>query len=256
MEEEDNDDEDYPRISEYCFSIDTNGLICAMKDLGEKTRWPQKNEKETSFKDKSKWCAFHEDFDHLTDECIGLRKEIGYLLRKGHFKQLLGRKKSRIQDPEEVPQKADPLPLDAQFINFISGGSDICGTSYSSAKRHAKETKLENGERPVISTTLTNNKRIFFDEEDKTSIQDPHHDGWIITLFIANHYVRRILVDRGSSVNIIQYDVLKKMNISDSEIVPRSSVLVGFIGETKKTMRDIKLSIYIEGVNSYQNFVL
>jgi len=84
--------------------------------------------------------------------------------------------------------------------------------------------------------------------------QDPHHDSLVITLFIANHYVRRILIDEGSSVNIIQYEVLKKMNNPESEIVPRSSVLVGFSGETKNMLGDIKLPIYIEGVNTMQNF--
>ncbi|XP_021971945.1 uncharacterized protein LOC110867116 [Helianthus annuus] len=38
----------------------------------------------------------------------------------------------------------------------------------------------------------------------------------------------QILIDGGSSVNIIQVDVLKKMNISESEIIPRSSVLIAY----------------------------
>ncbi len=55
-------------------------------------------------------------------------------------------------------------------------------------------------------------------------------------------------------VNIIQLDALKKMDNPDSEIIPRSSVLVGFSGATKNTLGDIKLPIYIEGVNSFQKF--
>ncbi|XP_021992015.1 uncharacterized protein LOC110888818 [Helianthus annuus] len=122
------DEEEYPRISEYCFSIDNSELMLALQNLGEKARWPKKNEKSTTFEDKSKWCAYHEDFGHLTDECIALRREIGYLLSKGHLKELLGRKKSRIQDPEKVPERAAPPPATAQIINFISEGSDIYGT--------------------------------------------------------------------------------------------------------------------------------
>ncbi|XP_076936793.1 uncharacterized protein LOC143604093 [Bidens hawaiensis] len=187
-------------------SIATTSVVTAnndVSDLGEKTRWPQKNEKSTSFKDKSKWCAFYEDFGHMTDDCIGMRREIGYLPSKGHFKKLLGRKKSRIQDLEEVLEKAAPPLANAQVINFISGGLDMCGTSFSLVKRHAIETNLENGERPVRTTTLNNEKIISFDEEDRMSIQDPHNVGLVITVFIANHYVCKILVDVGSSVNII-----------------------------------------------------
>ncbi|XP_076881972.1 uncharacterized protein LOC143530278 [Bidens hawaiensis] len=156
----------------------------------------------------------------MIDDSIGLKREIGYLLGKGHFKELIRRKKSRIQDPEKIPQKAAPPPRDAQIINFISGGSDIFGTSFSSGKRHAKETKLENGERPIRTTTLTDQRVIIFDKEDHMHFQDPHNDGLIINLFIASHYVRRILVDGGSSVNAIQADVLKKMNIPETELIP------------------------------------
>ena len=85
---------------------------------------------------------------------------------------------------------------------------------------------------------------------DRQDIQDPHHDRLVITLYIANHIVRWILVDGGSSVNIILLDSLKRMNISKSEIVARSSILIGFYGETKHTIGKIKLPIYIEGVNS------
>jgi hypothetical protein len=251
---EDSDDEDYPLVSEYCFSTDIGGLMCAMQDLGEKARWPKKNEKQTSWKDKSKWCAFHEDFGHLTDQCIALRKEISYLLSKGHLKELLGRKRSKTQDAERAPERAPSPPPNAKVINFISGGSDICGTSYSAAKKRARECKLENGERPIRTTTLTNQKTISFEETDRGDIQDPHHDGLVITLCIANCFVRRILIDGGSSVNIIQLDALKKMGIPEADIVPRSSVLVGFSGETKNTIGDIKLPIYIEGVNSLQKF--
>ncbi|KAK9050700.1 hypothetical protein SSX86_030330 [Deinandra increscens subsp. villosa] len=225
------DDEEYPKVSEYCFSVDIGGLMCAMQDLGEKARWPRKTDKQGSWKDKTKWCAFHEDFGNLTDECIALQKEISYLLTKGHLKELIGRKKVKTQEADKVPQRAASPPQDAQIINFISGGSDICGTSYSSAKKHAKESKSEQGDRP-----------------------DPHHDSLVVTLYIANHFVHRILIDNGSSVNIIRLDVLKKIGIPKTEIVARSSVLVGFSGETKSTIGDIRLPLYKEGVNSMQKF--
>ncbi|KAJ0592759.1 hypothetical protein HanHA300_Chr03g0088911 [Helianthus annuus] len=90
--DQEEDDEEYPPISEYCFSVDNHELILAMQNLGEKARWPRKNDKPSGTKDKSKWCAYHEDFGHLTEDCIALRKEIGYLLSKGHLKELLGEK--------------------------------------------------------------------------------------------------------------------------------------------------------------------
>ncbi|XP_076911879.1 uncharacterized protein LOC143569986 [Bidens hawaiensis] len=63
-----------------------------------------------------------------------------------------------------------------------------------------------------------------------------------------------ILIDGRSSMNIIQLDALKKMDISESEIIPRSSISEVFSGETKNTLGDIKLPVYIDGVNSPQKF--
>ncbi|XP_076905057.1 uncharacterized protein LOC143560696 [Bidens hawaiensis] len=71
---------------------------------------------------------------------------------------------------------------------------------------------------------------------------------------MANHNVRRILVDGGSSVNIIQLETLMKLNILEDEILKKSSVLVEFSGEVKNTVGEIKLYVYIEGVNSIQSF--
>ena len=59
-------------------------------------------------------------------------------------------------------------------------------------------------------------------------------------------------MDVGSSVNIILLNALVGMNIPESEITKRSLILIGFNGEMKHIIRDIKLPIYIIGVNSMQ----
>ncbi|XP_076943802.1 uncharacterized protein LOC143614177 [Bidens hawaiensis] len=109
-------------------------------------------------------------------------------------------------------------------------------------------------ERLVKTTSLSDINIVTFDEDDRYHVIDPHHDGLDITLYIANHFVLMILIDVGSSVNIIQLEALKRMWIPESEIIKRSSVLVGFIGETKNTVGDIKLPVYVVGVNSIQRF--
>jgi len=77
-----------------------------MQDLGDKTRWPRKGDRSNTWKDKSKWCAYHEDFGHITEDCIALRREVNYLLSKGQLKELLGRKKERSREREQDPRKS------------------------------------------------------------------------------------------------------------------------------------------------------
>ena len=94
-------------------------------------------------------------------------------------------------------------------------------------------------------TTLTTDKVIAFDSDDRDTVQDPHHDALVITLYVANHFVRRILVDNGSSINIIQLETLKRMNVSPMDITSKSTVLVGFNGEARNTVGEIKLPVYV-----------
>ncbi|XP_076923343.1 uncharacterized protein LOC143585440 [Bidens hawaiensis] len=96
---------------------------------------------------------------------------------------------------------------------------------------------------------LTKEYEVTFDDEDN-NIRDPHHDGLVITLYISKCFACMILVENGSSDNIIQLYTLKRMNIPKSEIISKSSVLVGFSGEAKSTTGEIKLPVYVEGVNS------
>ncbi|XP_023743491.2 uncharacterized protein LOC111891665 [Lactuca sativa] len=86
------EEEELPKITDYCFYVDVSGVIHAMQDLGDKARRPKIDSKSTTWKDRSKWCAYHEEFCHPTEDCIALRKEISYLLSKGHLKEILGRK--------------------------------------------------------------------------------------------------------------------------------------------------------------------
>ena len=83
----------------------------------------------------------------MTEDCIALRKEIIYLLSKGHLKEILGRKRENFkennQDDHRIPEKLGSPPSDAKIINVILARSNICGTSYSQAKRHAKVSNTE-----------------------------------------------------------------------------------------------------------------
>jgi hypothetical protein len=104
---------------------------------------------------------------------------------------------------------------------------------------------------PVRSKSLP---AITFDETDLQGISEMHHDSLVITMQIGTARVLRILVDGGSSVNLIMLDVLKAMKIDEDQITKKSSVLVGFSGETRNTLGEINLPTYVEGVASYERF--
>ena len=87
-----------------------------------------------------------------------------------------------------------------------------------------------------------------------SSVVSPHQDALVVTVQIANYGVSRILVDNGSSVNLITVKALEEMDIKLSDVVRNSSVLVGFSGETRQTVGEIRLPVYLEGMNSMERF--
>ena len=60
----------------------------------------------------------------------------------------------------------------------------------------------------------------------------PRNDLLVIELTIRDIDIARVLIDTGSSVDIIFKDTLEKMEIDPSEIVENLSPLLGLSGET------------------------
>ncbi|KAF3452063.1 hypothetical protein FNV43_RR08159 [Rhamnella rubrinervis] len=85
-------------------------------------------------------------------------------------------------------------------------------------QRPAKEIKVE-----PYSITFT--------DADSRGVHHPHDDALVITMNVANCMVRRILVDNGSSVDILYWDAFKQMGIGKEKLDPASAPLFGFAGE-------------------------
>ena len=48
-------------------------------------RWPSQMKSDPATRDNTRYCEFHRDYGHRTDDCIQLRKEIEYLIRRGYL---------------------------------------------------------------------------------------------------------------------------------------------------------------------------
>lgn len=141
-------------------------------------------------------------------------------------------------------------------MNVITGGSEVSGITYSAARRHARAAvKPETNLSPTPQTGASNLVLSFIDNEDSTLI-NPHHDALVISLLISNCRIKRILVDNGSSTNVVFLSAHKEMNIDEAHIHRRSTILVGFSGEQKFTLRDITLPVYAARVNLHITFVV
>ncbi|KAJ9566630.1 hypothetical protein OSB04_002596, partial [Centaurea solstitialis] len=236
----------YPELSTYNFAGTSKDLVDSLRKIDANVRWPKKSDKPSKDKDQNKWCDFHDDHGHTTDECISLKKEISYLKSKGHLKGLI---------PEEQGRPASPVHT--KVVNCITGGSEVCGLTYSAAKRHARDGPDEH---PIPGEAKSKTEReldamaITFDQDDTQGVHRKHHDALVIQLTIGNCSTKRILIDEGSSANVIFADTLKFMRIERSEIVRRSTTLIGFNGDPMNTLGEIILPVFAKGINKQTKF--
>ncbi|XP_059451437.1 uncharacterized protein LOC132182235 [Corylus avellana] len=82
-----------------------------------------------------------------------------------------------------------------------------------------------------------------FSEEDAKGIMLPHDDALVVTVTVANHVLHRILVDNGSSADILYWSVFKQIGIDRSRIKPFGSPLVGFAREQVQPIGIISLPV-------------
>ena len=52
-------------------------------------RWPSQMRTDPTKRDNTRYCEFHRDHKHRTDDCIQLRKEIEYLIRRGYLRRYI-----------------------------------------------------------------------------------------------------------------------------------------------------------------------
>jgi hypothetical protein len=84
-----------------------------------------------------------------------------------------------------------------------------------------------------------------FSEEDARGVVMPHDDALVVTLTVANHGIHRILVDNGSSADILYCPAFQQMGIDRERIKPFGFPLVGFGGEVVYPIGIISLPVTV-----------
>ncbi|XP_041026886.1 uncharacterized protein LOC121267075 [Juglans microcarpa x Juglans regia] len=88
---------------------------------------------------------------------------------------------------------------------------------------------------------------ITFDERDAKGILHPHDDALVVMMQVANFRTQRILIDNGSSADILFRDAFIKMSINPDRLRPALMPLKGFTGDIVDPIGVITLSISAGG---------
>ena len=215
-------------------------------------RWPAQMKSNPATRDNTKYCEFHRDYGHRTDNCIQLRREIEYLIQRGYLRRFISpgsQAQSQTQNQSQASaQQPPPRQTTTQHqqplgeIHVISGGFAGGGESSSARKAHLRSIRLTDMEEiqtvfkvPRVDTTIT-----FFDS-DLEGCKHPHDDPLVVRAIVANTTVHQVLVDNGSSADIIFASAFDKMGIGREKLEPVSTHLRGFSGEKVLPLGSIQL---------------
>lgn len=84
----------------------------------------------------------------------------------------------------------------------------------------------------------------------KRTREDHRDDHLVVTMTINQCVVNHILVDTGSSINVIFKDTFAKMAISWDRVIPYAALLVGFTSQIFKSKGQINLPVSVSD-NTY-----
>ncbi|KAM6555168.1 hypothetical protein CsatB_015930 [Cannabis sativa] len=246
-----------PRFTTYSLLLDTRENIYNATHSVVPYRKPYPMRKDISKRDMNKFCRFHNDYGHDTDECNNLKEEIEFLIRQNNpnLKRYVRRDNDRPQRQQQQQAVGDdqqllPPPV-AGRLDIISGGPHLAGNSGKSREKYARSLRHELGN-DVLAVQERAPKQpryehelITFSEEDTKHVRYPHNDPLVVEVQIANMIVARTMIDNGSSANILFKSSLERMGLGAKDLEPCEHLIYGFTGSGMAPAGLIKLPLTV-----------
>ena len=89
------------------------------------------------------------------------------------------------------------------------------------------------------------NPIIGFLEENARHLHHPHDDALILSIQVGDYNTHRVLVDKGSSADILYYLSFQQMRIDKERLVSTNASLVGFGGTRVFPLGVVTLSMMV-----------
>ncbi|GFZ21700.1 hypothetical protein Acr_29g0008620 [Actinidia rufa] len=155
----------------------------------EFVKWPGKIKTDPQKRNKNKYCEFHRDHGHNTEDCFQLKEQIADLIKRGYLRKYVADR-----PPPNSPERryGDNRPT-AGNIQTIHGGFGSGGSSTSSRKRHARsafrlaEEEIYNLSSPCVGDQTP----ITFSNDDLRGLHLPHDDALVVQLLFINCQTQR-----------------------------------------------------------------
>ena len=124
------------------------------------------------------------------------------------------------------------------------------GTVVTGSSKKARKTYLRMVQNVQLIGTVSRIAQrespiIGFSEGDARRLHHLHDDALVVSIHIEDYNMHKVLIDNGSSADILYYPAFQQMGIGRERLVPTKAPLVGFGGTRVLPLGAVTLSIMI-----------
>ncbi|XP_019197163.1 PREDICTED: uncharacterized protein LOC109191031 [Ipomoea nil] len=206
--------------------------------------------------DKSKHYAYHRCAGHDTEKCTHLKQLLEDLLNLGKLDKCVGKREENKRVGEKKDQRRSHHRSDRRDQDRRDPDPPSSSRPASKPTIHVKFGGLEDASRPrescpvaIVDSRDTGKRQkmepITFTLEDQPESGDHGMEALVITIDIMRTDVQRVMVDTGSSVNVLYLDVFEKLKLYKQELIPIGVPFSRFTGATIRPEGKIILLVEI-----------
>ncbi|GAV80367.1 hypothetical protein CFOL_v3_23828 [Cephalotus follicularis] len=238
-----------PSYNTFAPLLDTRTRILAVEQDKVPFQWPEKLRTPAKNRNVEKYYRYHRDHGHDTEECRQLKNQIEDLVRKGHLRKYVERdapQGRREQRREEAPRQQEEQQQQQPrgVIHTISGGVASGGDHKNARKAYGRQSlAVQQVHHSKRLKTSGDEEVITFSEADYEGVRLPHNDLVVVTLLVELFTMKRILIDSGSSADILYKNAFDQLRILADQLKPVKTPLVGFTGEMIHPLGSINLPV-------------
>ncbi|XP_020208747.1 uncharacterized protein LOC109793700 [Cajanus cajan] len=186
---------------------------------------------------KTDWCEFHRAHGHSTENCFVLGRQIERLIKEGRLREFVARKQEgsssdrrsrrthddarRDRRREKTPPRDSPTkvsethqqPIHGDF-NTIAGGFAGGGPTSAARKRYTRSVLT------VSEFRRPSQPEISFSDSDYEGVAPHEDDPIVVSAIVMGYNVKRVLIDQGSSADILFWETFEGMKIPNDRLIP------------------------------------
>ncbi|XP_059639849.1 uncharacterized protein LOC132282259 [Cornus florida] len=177
-----------------------------------------------------------------------LRRQVEMLIARGEFVGYVhGPAQEQNRPIEQVKRNQKPNHHNIQpvrIINVIHSRPERAEKSEELTQTRLRQAQMK---RRIGSVNTLHQQSsttpIKFDKTDLMRVQIPHEDPFVVSLTMVECLVRRVLIDPGSSANIMPRVTFDRLEINPKELKSTRNPLLGFNGKRVEPIDTVELMV-------------